>query len=279
MDTRLKLSGLSMPFMCLVVSEPTIKGCLKIIDRFEPVADSFEINLPQLDAALIGDVFHSTPRPCIATYRRSDFMSVYGYTKLPKVSDASRAESMKRAVALGASAVDFELDMFQPEAPAEARRGARERRVSARPRVRPVEFSTDRGAVRMQSDLASEIRDAGAEVIMSCHTQSVLREADALEIVHAVAGRGGQFAKLVSQTPSKEDVYELLGCAFSLNRKSLIPFTLMNVGPKSASQRLLSVLAGSSWVYCRPPSRHSYAGQPTFEDTKSFIESLGLREI
>ncbi len=265
--------------MCLVVSEPTIKGCLKVIDRFEPVADSFEINLPQLDPALIGDVFHSTSRPCIATYRRSDFMSVFGYTKLPKVSDESRADSLKRAVALGASAADFELDMFQPKPPAEALKGANESHVRGRPRGRPMEFSTDRDAVRRQSDLASEIRDAGAEVILSCHTQSVLREADAIEIVHAAAGRGGQFAKLVSQTPRKEDVFELLECAFSLNRKSLIPFTLMNVGPESASQRLLSVLAGSSWVYCRPPSRHSYAGQPTFEDTKSFIESLGLREL
>jgi hypothetical protein len=206
-------------------------------------------------------------------------MTVYGYTKLPMVSDKSRADALKRAVALGASAADFELDMFQPEQAVEARRRATGGQVRAGPRGRPVEFSTDRGAVRMQSDLASEIRDAGAEVVMSCHTQSVLREADALELVHAVAGRGGQFAKLVSQTPRKEDVFELLACAFSLNRKALIPFTLMNVGPESASQRLLSVLAGSSWVYCRPPSRHSYRGQPTFEDTKSFIESLGLREL
>gem|GEM_PF-5995306 len=275
----MKLSGLDVPFMCLVVSEPSVKGCLRVIDRFEPVAHSFEINLPQLDPALIGDIFHSTPRPCIATYRRSDFMTVYGYTKLPMVSDKSRADALKRAVALGASAADFELDMFQPEQAVEARRRATGGQVRAGPRGRPVEFSTDRGAVRMQSDLASEIRDAGAEVVMSCHTQSVLREADALELVHAVAGRGGQFAKLVSQTPRKEDVFELLACAFSLNRKALIPFTLMNVGPESASQRLLSVLAGSSWVYCRPPSRHSYRGQPTFEDTKSFIESLGLREL
>ena len=278
-DPRLKLSKLDTPFMCLVVSEPTVKGCLKVIDRFEPIADSFEINLPQLDSTLIGDVFHSTPRPCIAAFRRSDFMRGFGYPRLPRLSDESRAEAMKRAVGLGASAADFELDMFQAEPPAGARRGAGEGRGRVRQGGTAHEFSTDRDAVRLQSDLASEIREAGAEVVMSLHTRRVLREADALEIVHAVAGRGGQFARLVSRTPRKEDVFELLACAFALNRKSLIPFTLMNVGPGSASQRLLSVLAGSSWVYCRPPGRHSCSGQPTFEETRSFLESLALRDL
>ncbi len=275
----MRLSGLDVPFLCLVVSEPTVKGCLKVVDRFEPVADSFEINLPPLEPSQMGDVFHSTLRPCIATSRRSDFMKVYGYSNLPRVSDRSRAEALKRAVGLGAAAVDFELDLFQPPASDQAGPEGADNRVSGSSRPRLVEFSTDPEVVKSQTTLASEIRAAGAEVVMSCHTKSVLHEEQALEIVHGVAGRGGQFAKVVSVTPRREDVFEMLACAFSLNRKALMPFTLMNIGADSPSDRLLSVLAGSTWLYCRPPSKHSYAGQPTFEDARAFVESLGLREL
>ena len=98
--------------------------------------------------------------------------------------------------------------MFQPGPTVKARQGAGEGRGHAGRLERFDGLSTDRDTVRMQTDLAYEIRGAGAEVIMSCYTQSVLREADALEIVHTVAGRGGQFAKLVSQTPHKEDVFQ-----------------------------------------------------------------------
>jgi len=275
----MKLSRLDVPFLCLVVSEPTVKGCLKIIDRFEPVADCFEINLPPLDPARIGDVLHSTLRPCIVTNRRSDFMKVYGYSNLPRISEKSRAEALNRAVGLGAAAADFELDIFRPASAVQIRRGGTGGPARRSGRRTPVEFSTDSEAVTRQTDLASEIRAAGADVIMSCHTKSILHEDQALEIVYGVAGRGGQFAKIVSMTPRREDVFEMLACAFSLNRKALIPFTLMNIGADSASDRVPSVLAGSSWVYRRPPSQHSYAGQPTFEDARAFVESLGLREL
>jgi 3-dehydroquinate dehydratase len=275
----MNLSQLEVPFTCLVVSEPTVRGCLRIVDRFEQAVDSFEVNLPPLDPAGIGDVFQSTSRPCIATNRRSGFMTVYGYFNLPRISEKSRAKALKRAVGLGAAAADFELDMFRPESRVRTRPGTVDGLGRGRRRRRPAELSADPEVVRMQSVLASEIKGAGAEVIMSCHTQNVLRETDALEIVHEVERRGGQFAKIVSLTPRKEDLFEMLECAFSLKRKALIPFTVMNIGVDSTSGRLLSILAGSSWVYCRPRSEHSYRGQPTFDETRGFLNRWGFGNV
>ncbi len=104
----MKLSKLDLPFTCLVLSEPSVKQCLRIIDRFEKRVDAFEVNLPPLDPGELGDVFGSTSRPCIATSRRAKFMAFYGYKDLPIVGENSRAESLKRAIGLGAAAVDFE---------------------------------------------------------------------------------------------------------------------------------------------------------------------------
>ena len=108
----MKLSALGVPFVCLVLSEPTIEDCIRLIDRHEKDVDAFEVNLPPLDPTRLRDVFQATSRPLIATNRRTDFMRFYGYTHLPAMSETERAEALRRAVGMGADAIDFELDIF-----------------------------------------------------------------------------------------------------------------------------------------------------------------------
>ena len=103
-------------------------------------------------------------------------------------------------------------------------------------------------------------------MIISCHTQTVLDEDDALEIVREVEKRGGQFAKIVSLTPGYDDLIGMFRCVTVLKKRSAIPFTVMNVGWASVLGRLTSVMVGSSWVYCRATeARRSYAGQPSLK--------------
>jgi len=236
------------------------------------MVDSFEVYLAPLDPAVLGDIFHSTSRPCIATDPRARFLTAHGYSGTPRISDESRAKGLKRAVAQGALAIDFELDMFRTGTSATIRPGGERGLQRGR-----LEMSMEPEVVAMQSELATAIRGVGAEVVMSCSTQSVLRKTDAVKIVREVRKRGGQFARIDSLTPRRQDIFKTLGCVFSLSRDSRIPFTMMNIGVGSGSDRLISLLAGSSWVYCQPSNEQSYAGLPTVDDAVSFIDSLGLR--
>ncbi|MGA2664257.1 MAG: type I 3-dehydroquinate dehydratase [Nitrososphaerales archaeon] len=268
----MNLSRLRVPFTCLVVSEATADGCLRAMARFESIVDSYELNLPPIDPAGVGDVLHSTSRPCLVTHRRARFMEVYGYSGLPEIGEEERAEALRRAVGLGAAAVDLELDAFR--GPPSVRDGPTIGRGAAARRP-PAALSTDRVSVEKQSRFAAEVRGLGAEVVFSCHTGGVLRESLARRIVEEAEARGGQFAKVVSLTPRREDVLGLLGCAAALRGRTKVPFTLMNVGVGMNSARLLSLLAGSSWVYCRPSDgEHVYEGQPRAEDARLFLDSL-----
>ncbi len=146
------------------------------------------------------------------------------------------------------------------------------------PPSRPAELSHDPKLIRRQAGLAEEVKNMGAEVMLSCHTQTILRKNDAVEIVREVRQRGGQFAKIVGLTKNKADLIEMLGCVIALKRQAKIPFTVMNIGTDSVLGRLVSVQAGSSWVYCRPPTEHSYGGQPTVDESEWFLRTFGVRK-
>jgi hypothetical protein len=262
-----RLSQLQRPFTCLVVCEPTPRRCLDVVERYERVVDSFEINLAPLGDSGGADVFRSTSKPCIAAWRRSADMTRYGYSGLPRVSESSRAESLSLAVGQGAAAADLELDTFGVH------------RAARGPAQGIAGLSMDRDAVQKQQRLTRGLRSAGAEVVMSCHLRGVLKKQLAAKVTKEVDRRGGQFASMVSQTPQRHDVFAMLAAAFALGRETTMPFAVTGVGAGSGSDALLSLLAGSSWVYCRPESEHAYRGQPTVEEAVALIGSLGLKEV
>lgn len=262
----MRLSRLGVPFTCLVVHEPSVRRCLDVIEKHERSVDSFEINLAPLGGSGGSDVFRSTGRPCIAACRRRSAMTRYGYSGLPLLSEKSRAEALTLAVTQGAAAADLELDTFGQLR--RARSGGRQL----------AGLSMDPAVVRRQTELNGRIRSAGAEVVMSCHLRDALGKRDAVKIAREARKRGAQFANIVSPTPHRHDLFGLLACGFALSREAEMPFALSGVGAGSGSDALPSLLAGSSWVYCRSESENAYGGEPTVEEAATFIESLGLNE-
>jgi 3-dehydroquinate dehydratase len=252
-----KLSGLRRPFLCAVVAERSAAECVWAVDRLEESVDAFEVNLAQLAEGSVREVFASTSRPCIATHRRARFMSLYGYKALGAVSDLVRAERLLAAVDSGSAAIDFELDIFG--------------RKNAKGAVPRLELTTDPRAVRKQRELAQDVQSRGAEVIISCHSRARMQRRETLRIAHAIERRGADYAKLVFRTDGASDVIEMLQAVLELKEELGIPFNLMNMGELSQLGRLLSIAFGSSWLYCRAPSKVMYAGQPTVRDALDFL--------
>jgi 3-dehydroquinate dehydratase len=274
----LKLSSLRRPFVCLVVSEASCDGAISIIEDNEDRVDAFEVNLTLLDSRGLREVFAATKRPCLATSRRPNFMKFYGYHDLPPVSEESRAEKLIYAVNAGADAIDCELDMFdevrQSEKPAYLSR--EEKAYALKPASEPAELSRDRMPVAKQKRLALQAKNVGAEVVFSCHTQTVITKTQGSEILSAMQRRGADLGKIVSLTFGPGDLAPFVETVVLLKRSSRIPFNLMNVGSESILGRLLSVGLGSSWTYCRPDSGVGYSGQPTVDQVRTFFRMMGL---
>jgi len=274
----MRLSSLGRPFVTLVVSEPTERTVVELIDAYESQVDAIEVNLTTLKRNSFRNVFSSTKRPCIATNRRSKFMKFYGYEGLTRASEKTRGDRLEAAASSGASAVDCELDIFdeknqksKPEYMSEE-----ERIYASNPSSEPAELSRDEEVVRKQIGFAERMKNGGTEVIFSCHTQTVLTRKQAISIMAAVRERGGDFGKIVSLTPDTKDLPPFFESIIHLKDNSQVPFTVMNVGVESILGRLVSVKFGSSWVYCRPDSKSAFGGQPTLRQVRDFLTITGI---
>ncbi len=272
----MKLSSLKRPFVCLVVSESTPAKVIKTIGAYEERVDAFEVNLSMVGQSGFRDVFSSTKLPCMATNRRSIFMRFYGYERLPPASDEARARRLIAAVEAGASAVDLELDFFDRarQSMKPAYLSKEEIAYARNPEAEPTELSRDSNVVKRQRRFVKQVKQMGAEVVFSCHTQTIITRAQGTSILVEMEKRGADMAKIVSLTPTISDLGPFIETVIRLAEVSRIPFNGMNVGSQSILGRLLSAVLGSSWVYCRPDSGTSFKGQPTVGQARSFFDVL-----
>lgn len=251
----MRLAELRRPFICTVIAEPTCSETIAEIDKVEKTigTDAFEINASTLELESLGDVFSCTNLPCIATNRRAKFMKVYGYSSLASINDEQRATRLLKAFDEGARAIDFELDLFG---------NSRE--------AKKKEITRDAEAIRHQRALVRRVKSSGGEVIISCHSQLRISRGQVRDVAETIQSRGADFAKIVTMTFDYGDLIELQATAKLLGSRLSIPFNLMNTGEYAVLGRLLSTLCGSSWVYCRTESEHSYKGQPLTSEAKDF---------
>ncbi len=274
----MKLTSLKRPFICLVVSEASPKKTIGLIDAYEEKVDAFEVNLAMLEEKTFGEIFASTNRPCLATNRRPSFMVFYGYRDCPPVTEEERALRLVKALDAGAAAIDCELDMFdEAHQKVKPRYLSREERKYAESGSPPAELSKDRRFVAKQKEMARSAKSIGAEMVFSCHTQTVIDRRQGAMIISAMQRRGADLGKIVSLTFDAGDLVPFIDTAVALKTASTIPFNLMNVGSESILGRLLSVKLGSSWVYCRPDLGAAFKGQPSIDQVKAFFGMTGLR--
>jgi 3-dehydroquinate dehydratase len=269
----MKLSSLKRPFICAVVAEPDARSSIKLVDSLEnsPHVDSFEINIAQLPVSSLRDVFASTNKPCIATCRRASFMKLYGYNSLPTLSSDERAWKLLRALSDGASTIDFELDIFD-EQKSILDYGRIMNTNAQKPTASSTEISKKSSVIRRQMELATQIKEIGGETMISCHSLTTIKQELVFDIANSIESRGADFGKIVMVTSRGSDLITLLELATKIRRKFAIPFNLMNMGYQAILGRLLSVAFGSSWIYCRTNSRHSFKGQPSLSEVLNFFE-------
>ena len=270
----MKLTSIHKPFIVAVIAEPTATKCLRQLKSAEEDgADAFEINIAQLKEQELREIFISTEKPCIASNRRSDFMKLYGYKNLPETNEEIRVEKLLRALENGAEAIDFELDTFTSRHETPSFGSQAETKYALKSESKPTQYSTHPRTALRQRRLSQLIKSRGGEVLISCHTQTRIRQNEILRLVQAIELQGADLAKVVTHTFNVDDLVNFLRTVLKMKNSARIPFNLMNFGAYSIPGRLLSVALGSAWVYCRTGS-HVYAGQPTIQQARTFLDDL-----
>lgn len=203
-------------------------------------------------------------------------MSFYGYSDLPGTSEEERARRLRLAVQSGSAGIDCELDMFDEERQMSKPRylSREEEEYASNPNSEPAELSLSPDVAKEQTTFCDEIHGMGAEVVFSCHTQTIINRNQGRVIVSTMEKRGADFGKIVSLTPSTRDLPSFIETVVDLKEHATIPFNVMNVGVESILGRLLSTSMGSSWVYCRPDFGKSFTGQPSLEQVRVFFPSV-----
>jgi len=270
----LKLTSVRKPFIVAVIAESTVPKCLRQLRSAEENgADAFEINIAQLKEKELRKIFISTKNPCIASNRRSDFMKLYGYKNLAETNEETRVEKLLRTLESGAEAIDFELDTFTIRHESLPFGSRAETKYALKSESKPTQYSTDSQTALRQRRLSQLIKSRGGEVLISCHTQTRIRQYEILRIVQTMELRGADLAKVVTHTFNLDDLLNFLSTISKVKNSARIPFDLMNFGAYSIPGRLLSVALGSAWIYCRTGSQ-VFAGQPTLQQARTFLDDL-----
>jgi 3-dehydroquinate dehydratase len=270
----MKLTSIQKPFIVAVIAESTANKCLRqLMSAEQNGADAFEINIAQLKEKELRKILISTEKPCIASNRRSDFMKLYGYENLAETNEETRVEKLLQTLENGAEVLDFELDTFTSKHESLPFGSQAETRYALKSDSKPTQFSTHPGTALRQRRLVQLIKSRGGEVLISCHTQTRIRQNEILRIVQTIELQGADLAKVVTHTFNVDDLVNFLRTVVKVKNSARIPFNLMNFGVYSIPGRLLSAAFGSAWVYCRTGSQ-GFAGQPTVRQARTFLDEL-----
>lgn len=247
-----RLTALPRPFIVCVVTDRTIEAAVATMRLAQlDGAHAYEINLPALagdDEMRLSEAIAAVDGPVYVSCRRREFMRVYGMRgdSVPNWSDEVRMRRQLEAATLGASAIDIELDSFDPQpapplgTPAADAFGATE--------GPPAELTVDPGAVVRQRATAADAKRAGAEVIFSCHTGRPQAIDSLREIAGHAVERGADLIKIVTPCQTRAHLYDLLEATARLHAELPVPFTLVGAGPAGQLSRVIGANFGSAWL-------------------------------
>jgi hypothetical protein len=247
----MRLNELPQPYIVAVATDRDLESTAATIAlAAEQGAHAVELNLPALHHIsndVLRDLIVDAPIPVYTSCRRASFMRVYGMDPdtLPYWTDAERMERQLAVLAAGSCAIDMELDTFDPRpAPtlgtADAARFARDTGPAS-------ELSDDLQAVKKQREIVERAHQAGASVILSCHTGRPQTGTQLAEIAGRAVERGGDLIKIVMPCRNRDDLRTLLRATSWLAASLPIPFVLIGAGPEGMPSRLLGPRFGSAW--------------------------------
>lgn len=247
-----RLSALSRPFIVCVLTDRTVDETIATIRlALYEGADAYELNLPALKGVsleTIAPILTATDRPIYTSCRRADFMTVYGLSlrELPVWSEAVRMKRQLDALSLGSVAIDMEMDTFDPHPapPLDSPEAA----AFAQGRGEPAELTHDPAALARQREIIDAAHEAGAEVILSCHTGRPQSSDRLIALAKLALERGADLVKIVSPCPRLDDLLALFEATGQLKNLMPIPYTLLGSGETGSLSRTIGVTLGSGWA-------------------------------
>jgi len=277
---RKKFTELDQPFICVMVSEPTIETAIKVMKMSEAEgAQAFLINLMGdgkmglekrlLKVENLKKLFNCTVLPCMACYYR------WHYLREPVTdSDEERMQILLMAVKAGAKCIDMEADTFDPT-PGPEVFSDEAKEYSLKRGNPPREITYNPEAIKNQQEMIKIIHEMDAEVQMSAHTRVHLKPEQAVEIAKEMERRGADIAKVVSVDNSWDDLLDTFKATIELKRTLRIPFIMMSHGEYGILARYVAPFLGSMLCF----TQHEYTPggfylQPLTRNVKMVFENM-----
>lgn len=281
MFERKKLTELSRPFICVMISEPTVDDAIKVMKMSEAEgAHAFLVNLMGdgkmglekrfLKKEHLKKLFNCTTLPSMACYYR------WHYLRGPVPdSDEERMRILLMAVEAGAKCIDMEMDTFDPTpGPKVFSEEAKEYSLK-RPPNPPREITYNLEAIKKQQEIIKQVHEMDAEVQMSAHTRVHLTPEQAVEIGKEMERRGADIAKIVSVDNNWDDLLDTLKATIELKKTLKIPFIMMSHGEYGVLARYIAPFLGS--MLCFTQYEYISGGfylQPLTRNVKMVFDGL-----
>lgn len=228
--------ALPRPVVACILAETSVDAGVAAVRNGEfDGAHAFAIHLEPLCAEKLTD--RELSRIASATQRPFMFLH-YRKWKDDRVimSDEDRTELLLRTIQCGATAVDFTADTFDPS---------------------PLEFTADPAAIDRQKRLIDRAHALGGEVVMSSHINEPRTCEQVLEQLTAIAARGADIVKIVTNANTDEEFAEAVKTTLALRRTLKVPFIHLVSGAYALPHRYLSPMLGNAITFCV----HAYSEQ------------------
>lgn len=255
-----RLTDLPRPFVVGVITESTCAAAAAVMrEGSADGTDAHELNLPALageDVAHVAGLVRGSAGPVYTTCRRRAFMAVYGIPpdELPDWSDDERMDRQLAMADHGSTAIDIELDTFDP-VPKPA-----------------AELTWSDRAVRRQRAVAVEAKRMGAEALFSCHAGRPQTAAALQTIARAAIDRGADLVKIVAPCPDAASLLAIRKASIALATSTSVPVTIIGSGAAGLASRGVGGVPGAGWVIGRMRSgSHAFREQPLVADLAAAV--------
>ena len=250
MFERKKFTELPQPFICVMISEPTVDEAIRVMKLSEAEgAQAFIINLMGdgkmglqkrfLNEKDLKKMFNATRLPSMACYYR------WHYLRKPVMdNDEERMRILVMSVKAGAKCIDMEGDTFDPViGPKVFTEESKEYSLNKKSPPREITYNSE--AIKKQKKVIKTVHELGGEVQMSTHARVHLTLKQIVKIAREHEKRGAKIAKIVKVDTSWDDMFETLKATIELKRRLKIPFIMMSHGEHSILARYIAPLLGS----------------------------------
>lgn len=173
------------------------------------------------------------------------------------LTDEELTEQLFSAVKCGAKLIDIRGDLFD--------------RCDG-------EFTTDALAVKKQTEVVSQLKAMGAQVLMSSHVLKYTPLEKVLEIALAQQARGADVVKIVTEANSEEELIANFEITLALKKQLNVPFLFLCNGTHCKKHRALAPLLTDDMFLVVENSNENLA-QPTIKKAREILTLAGYDNL